>query len=453
MRIESETAGSLAAISAQFFMALGFIIWDTIWSKSGGSAFALNLYKCNLASIGFVVAGLIFGMTTTTTTTTNNNNNNNNSENDSNNNNDDSNNNNNDSISQSVGYLILSGCIGIVLGDLAWLEALKQLGASKVILLDTIKPFSAALMGWIFLDETILPVAFSGIALTVLGILIVSLDRANKNPPPPPPPVMVMVEVEVVEEENPGCRQQECKPQQPRSLSFKSETIMEEENTIEKQDLEASEIMEVLENEELSSPVQEKDRITTQQEDNDTTNASSPAQGATRTDKRKGYILGIANIFLDTYGFVLTKQHGKIFTSWTINLIRFGSSGLFMVAVSCFMRGYYHFDKSSKKQPLNTQQKMVQWYQMPTLPTKSWMKVSLGVMFVTFLCPALSNYAVFQISLGLAMSLGSITPLFALLLEWPIHGNEKKPTLKALGGALVAISGVVILSIFNSEEK
>lgn len=100
---DSETTGSLAAIAAPFFMALGFIIWDKTWSKSGGSAFALNLYKCNLASIGFVVASLIFGFRIDDDETDS------------------------ETIKESVGFLVLSGFIGIIVGDLAWLEAQDNL--------------------------------------------------------------------------------------------------------------------------------------------------------------------------------------------------------------------------------------------------------------------------------------------------------------------------------------
>merc|ERR1712183_776446 len=105
----------------------------------------------------------------------------------------------------------------------------------------------------------------------------------------------------------------------------------------------------------------------------------------------------------------------------------------------------------SKPQPTPT------WYKLPIGVTaagimnrKSWLKISLGVVFVTFICPALTNSAVFHIPLGLAMSLGSITPLFALLLEWPIYRTKEKiPTVRALIGAILAVSGVVVLSIFR----
>mmetsp|Transcript_4932 Transcript_4932/g.3472 ORF Transcript_4932/g.3472 Transcript_4932/m.3472 type:complete len:83 (-) Transcript_4932:93-341(-) len=78
---------------------------------------------------------------------------------------------------------------------------------------------------------------------------------------------------------------------------------------------------------------------------------------------------------------------------------------------------------------------------------QAWSRICLGVLFVTFICPALSNYALFQITLALALTLGSITPLYALILEWPFHG--KQPTLCATMGVMFAIVGVVVLSIWQ----
>lgn len=417
---DSETTGSLAAMAAPFFMALGFIIWDKIWSKSGGSAFALNLFKCNLASIGFVIAGLIFGFRVGS---------------------DDDNNDHGgggDTL-KSVGFLILSGFIGIILGDLAWLEALNQLGAIRVIVIDTIKPFSATFLGWLILDESIHKVAFSGIALTVLGVLLVSLEGERRN-------VNVPIPLE-----NDGDEEKDVERTSEHMLiddMNKEDTQIETNNELHGNDVNIRS--------DGGIPVDEKQtlppvQIKLKTKDNNNLQHQQPdIHATTQGNTRKGYILAILNILLDTYGSVLTKQHGQIFSSWTINLIRFGSSGLAMFALSCAM--HLHKRIIRKRQPSNSST-VVSWYQFPQMDRQSWMKISLGVLFVTFLCPALSNYALFQISLGLALSLGSITPLYALFLEWPIYGKEKRPTARSIGGASLAIAGVVILSIYNSEEK
>ena len=386
---ENETTGALAAIAAPFFMALGFIIWDVTWKKSKGSAFALNLYKCNLASIGFVIIGSIFGFTKKTTD-------------------DDE----SEAMLESVGYLILSGFIGIIIGDLAWLEALRQLGASKVLVIDTVKPFAAAFFGWLILEESIHKVAFAGIALTVLGVLIVSLESESKD--------------NEKEDEKEQLRPTSGLDEEEAQASCAEEDQLEPSSTAINEEI----IQEELPREEVNLSTEKDERTS-------------------RWNTRRGYALAIGNVFLDTYGSLLTKQHGMKFSTWAINLIRFGSSGVIMIVVSCLMHLY------NRKRPRASQSDVASvtpWYQLPQMNAKSWVKISIGVLFVTFFCPALSNYALFQIALALVLTLGSISPLYALLLEWPIHGATKKPTLRAIGGASLAIGGVVILGIFNTQD-
>jgi drug/metabolite transporter (DMT)-like permease len=94
-----------------------------------------------------------------------------------------------------------------------------------------------------------------------------------------------------------------------------------------------------------------------------------------------------------------------------------------------------------------------QWYQLPRESFKTWSLVSVGVLFVTFFCPALSNYALFKIAMALALTLTSITPLYALFLEWAVYGREKKPTLRGIFGASLAVGGVIILGISNTAAR
>ena len=160
-----------------------------------------------------------------------------------------------------------------------------------------------------------------------------------------------------------------------------------------------------------------------------------------------GYILAIGNVVLDTYGSILTKQFGRGMSTWAISLIRFGSSGIFMIILSMTLRILHR-----KKQPTSSESEVENerkrsWYLLPSMDSRAWSKICLGVLFVTFICPALSNYALFQITLALALTLGSITPLYALILEWPFHG--KKPNIWAILGVLLAVGGVIILSIWQ----
>ena len=85
----------------------------------------------------------------------------------------------------------------------------------------------------------------------------------------------------------------------------------------------------------------------------------------------------------------------------------------------------------------------------------AWAYVSLGVLFVTFFTPALSNYALFQITLALALTLGSVSPLYALPLTYIMQKKDdtkKKrppPSLKAYIGSILAIGGIIILAFFG----
>ena len=46
--------------------------------------------------------------------------------------------------------LCFSSLIGIVIGDWFWLKALKLIGARKVIIIDSIKPFLGAILGYVY---------------------------------------------------------------------------------------------------------------------------------------------------------------------------------------------------------------------------------------------------------------------------------------------------------------
>lgn len=52
-----------------------------------------------------------------------------------------------------VGWLALSGAIGIGLGDTAYFTAVNQLGARRALLLESLAPPLAALLAWVGLQE------------------------------------------------------------------------------------------------------------------------------------------------------------------------------------------------------------------------------------------------------------------------------------------------------------
>jgi uncharacterized membrane protein len=152
-------------------MTIGFFIWDNKWGGSGGSAFALNLYKCTTASLGFIVMSLLCGFTTTTTNNSSTATNAFNSAAEA-----------GEAFStRNVGYLILSSTLGIIIGDVLWLQALLILGAKQVIVIDSLRPFCAALLGRVVLNETLGLAAWGGMVLTVGGVVIVAIEDGRRN--------------------------------------------------------------------------------------------------------------------------------------------------------------------------------------------------------------------------------------------------------------------------------
>lgn len=66
--------------------------------------------------------------------------------------------------------LILSGVVGIGIGDTAYFHAINNLGARKTLLIETIASPLSALLALIFLQEKLSSFAWIGIFLTLLGV-------------------------------------------------------------------------------------------------------------------------------------------------------------------------------------------------------------------------------------------------------------------------------------------
>ena len=409
--------GVIAALLAPFFMSLGFFIWDTRWS---GSAFALNLFKCNVASTWFaIMAGIrgfsVDGSIEVFTIT-------------------------------SVGYLTLSSTLGIIIGDVLWLEALRLLGAKHVIVADSLKPFAAAILGRFILGEALHPLGYVGMTLTVIGVGIVAWEGQNSN-------------------------------------------------SIAKCD-------EVNNKDEIHHSEEQQQQIF------EDTSADKSVH-VNLNEYKRGYVCAILNVLADSFGSLFTKQHGVGMTTWTINLIRFGFAGLILLIISIGMRFHQkwfvpdnsltkieedadiaattHIDdtgntlretsttEASKKSKTKVEvatpnttnhiqdngnargeavmteppenNSVPRWFELPTLTTKTWLQITLGVAFVTFLCPALEKFALMQIALGLCAAVASVGPLYGVLMDWLF--KSRRPTVIGCIGAVLAIGGVVVLCAYG----
>ena len=81
----------------------------------------------------------------------------------------------------SVILLLISGAIGIGLGDTAYFEALYCLGARRVLLMEALAPPLAALIALIGLQEILSWQAWIGILLTVAGVAWVITERTPQT--------------------------------------------------------------------------------------------------------------------------------------------------------------------------------------------------------------------------------------------------------------------------------
>lgn len=85
----------------------------------------------------------------------------------------------------SLGILILSGVVGIGIGDTAFFAALNCLGARRALLMETLAPPITAIGALIFLQEQLSIGAWCGILLTILGVTSVvteQLPSSSVNP-------------------------------------------------------------------------------------------------------------------------------------------------------------------------------------------------------------------------------------------------------------------------------
>ena len=74
-------------------------------------------------------------------------------------------------------YLALSGLVGFVFGDLCLFQAFVVIGARVSMLLMAMAPPMTALISWMILGETLSPLSWLGMTLTIGGIALVVLKR------------------------------------------------------------------------------------------------------------------------------------------------------------------------------------------------------------------------------------------------------------------------------------
>jgi drug/metabolite transporter (DMT)-like permease len=84
---------------------------------------------------------------------------------------------------QATAYLLLSGVVGIGLGDTAYFSTINTLGARRSLLLETLAPPVTAVLAWAFLAEKLSVISILGIGLTLMGIAWVISERVPGREP------------------------------------------------------------------------------------------------------------------------------------------------------------------------------------------------------------------------------------------------------------------------------
>ena len=97
-----------------------------------------------------------------------------------------------------------------------------------------------------------------------------------------------------------------------------------------------------------------------------------------------GYVAAALNVAFDTWGTVLTKQHGGALNTWEINLVRFGSAAVDARARAAFRgrtasRGIERATSASTIGDAPDARRF-----LPELTPREWGQVAAGVAFTTF---------------------------------------------------------------------
>lgn len=86
-----------------------------------------------------------------------------------------------DAASHSWFWLTLSGLVGFCMGDLCLFRALVLIGPRLSTLMMSLAPPFAAIIGWMVLRETLSLLDWTGMALTLLGVSWVVLERKSRE--------------------------------------------------------------------------------------------------------------------------------------------------------------------------------------------------------------------------------------------------------------------------------
>ncbi len=149
------------------------------------------------------------------------------------------------------------------------------------------------------------------------------------------------------------------------------------------------------------------------------------ADESTEPPYLKGYAYATVNVVLDVYAATITVAERGTLSSAEVNLLRFGLAAVLLILVWVLREGR---SKTNAK----------------PMARRDWMRVALGVVFVTFLTPLITVWTMFVLPLAVAVTLWSLTPLWALPVS--VYFGQRVSS-RAGAGALLATGGVVMLAV------
>src|SRR5437764_1654844 len=150
--MDAKTRGILAALGCAASWAMGAVLFKKVGEQLSSPAMTLVKSFISAALLGLVL--LLIGYTSVS--------------------------------AETMILLVLSGVLGIAIGDTLFFAALKELTPHTLIMLLTGGQVLTVLLAVIFLKESPTPIAWLGIALVIAGIFIVvraNLSGENKKSP------------------------------------------------------------------------------------------------------------------------------------------------------------------------------------------------------------------------------------------------------------------------------
>lgn len=410
-----EASGLVAAAVSPLLGAVGLFLWGKVWT---GDAYALNLVKCSVGSLGFVLVGALArgdGWLAALTP-------------------------------DALRWLVASALVGIVVGDNLWLRALRVLGARRVILVDVLKPFVAAALARVELGEGVSPGIVVGMAVTTGGVLAVALERENADG-------------RRGREKGEGGDGGEAPGAGGEGMNDGEGGSDGEDDGEEVNGGEGASVTNCAGEKEEGLPNSVTVEHLGRSDGRSAASASvlrvgpSPISDASpRGALAGGYAAAAANVALDAWGTVLTKRHGGDLDTWEINFVRFGSAAATLALGAAFARA---LDRSSDRRddpggsrpgsssaggsaPFSF---AAARFPSPALTRREWAQIVAGVAFTTFAAPAAGNWALFRVSsLAVFSTLTCLGPMWALPLGWAVEGQ--RVTARAVAGSAAAVAGV-----------